>query len=253
MLRSCFVVLLTGLVVMPAAADTRIRYVDDQTGQEQSAIAIKDGKMRMDNGRSSSWTLFDAKDDSLITVDPDDKTWTSLDEETMQKAAGQMSAAMAKMRAQLDQMPPEQRAMMEKMMGGMANTGKTMMQMKVDRTGKTLHKGGYDCQQVFVSVGNLSRSEMCVVDPNALDLPAADRKTLNALQARMKKFAESISKSFGGSFAFDFGSLGGIPVYMKPDSEQSGEVLKDVSHSAIDDEVFDIPKGYREKKLDVGG
>lgn len=251
MLRKSFVAALAVLAVTPAVADTRIRYVDEQSGEEQSVLTIKDGKVRMDNADSSSWMLFDAKDGSLITVDPAGKTWTSLDEETMQKAAGQVTAAMAKMREQLEQMPPEQRAMMEKMMGGMVDAGRKMVETKVDRTGKTLHKAGHDCAQVFVSVGSLSRSEMCVVDPGELDIPAADREVLEAMQDRMKKFAESMSKSFGANLAFDFGSIGGVPVYVKQDRKQTGQVLEGISHSGIDTDLLSVPDGYREKTISV--
>ncbi len=171
MLTKSVVAVLAALVVTPALADTRIRYVDEQSGQEQTVLTIKDGKVRIDDAGAPSWTLFDAKDDTLVTVDPDNKTWTSLDEATMQKAAGRMNAAMAKMREQLEQMPPEQRAMMEKMMGGLTDTGEKMAEMKVDRTGKTLRKVGHDCEQVFVSVGSLSHTEMCVADPASSTFP----------------------------------------------------------------------------------
>lgn len=251
MLRKSFIAVLVVLLATPALADTRLSYADEQSGEEQSVITIKDGKVRMDNAGSSSWTLYDTNDGSLITVDPDARTWTSLDEETLQKAAGQVSAAMARMRAQLEQMPPEQRARIEKMMGGMADAGRKMVETKVDRTGKTQHKAGHDCEQVFMSVGSLSRSEVCVAAPDALDIPAADTKVLEAMQERMKKFAQSMSQSFGAGPSFDFDSLGGVPVYTKQEDEHTGQILKGVSHTGIEAGLFHVPDGYHEKKISL--
>lgn len=252
MLTKSFIAVLAALVAAPAVADTRIRYVDEQSGEEQSVITIKDGQARMDDANSPTWTLFDTSDDSLIAVDPDQKTWTSLDQETMEKAAGQMNAAMAEMRKQLEQMPPEQRAQMEKMMGDMMGAGGTAVETKVDRTGETLRKAGHDCEQVFMSVGRMSRSELCVVDPDELDIPDADSAVLDAMQERMMKFAETMSQTFGAAPTFDFDSLGGLPVYMKQDDEPAGQVLEGVTHSGIDADLFRIPDGYREEKIEIG-
>lgn len=237
---------------LPAEADSRLRYVDEKSGAEQSVITIKDGKVRMDNAESKSWTLYDASNDSLIAVNPEKGTWTSLDEETMNAVSDQMSAAMAEMRKQMEQMTPEQRAMMEKMTGGMASAGRNMIEMKVDRTGKTLDKAGYSCKQVFLSVGSISRSELCVVDADKLDIPAGDRKTLDAMQARMKKFADSMSESLGANLTMDFESMGGMPVYMKEDKERSGQVLKEIAHSGIAADAFEIPKTYKQEKIEIG-
>ena len=58
------------------------------------------------------------RDDLFLMINHDDKTYTVIDEATLEQIGSRMSAAMTKMEAQLAQMPPEQRAMMEKMMQG---------------------------------------------------------------------------------------------------------------------------------------
>jgi len=240
------------LFAVPAIADTRLQYVDDQSGAQQTAIIIKDGKVRMDNADSDGWTLFDRDTGILTTIDPGAQTYTVLDEATMKQLSGRVSAAMVEMKQQMEQMPPEQRAMMEKMMGGATGAGQKMLETKVERTGNMLKKAGYDCEQVFYSVGNLSRSEMCVVDVERIKMPADDRKSLDAMQERMRAFAESMSESLGADFAFDFDSMGGMPVYMKHGGEGPAEILKDVDHGGIDASLLRIPESYREEKLQAG-
>lgn len=242
---------LAALLAVPAIADTRLQYVDEKSGARQTAITIKDGKVRMDNADSRAWTLYDSASNTLTTIDPEEKTYMVLDEEALQQLSGQVSSAMAEMKRQLDAMPPEQRAMMEKMMGGAMDAGKKMVETKVDRSGKKLEKAGYDCEQVFYSVGTM-RSEMCVTNVDNLDISAGDRKALDAMQANMKAMAESMSESFGVDFVMDFDSMGGIPVYMKEDKERSGEILKNVDHNGIDASQLQVPKGYREEKLETG-
>ncbi len=68
----------------------------------------------------------------------------------------------------------------------------------------------------------------------------------------MKKFAESMSKSFGAGPGFDFGSLGGVPVYIKQDHEDTGQVLEGVTHTGIGADLFQIPGGYHEQTMNVG-
>lgn len=232
------------LFAVPAAADTKLQYVDDGTDAPQSSILVKDGKVRMNSADSSNWTLYDSATNTLTTINPDDKTYTVMDEATMKEVSGQMSDAMAEMKREMEKMSPEQRAMMEKMMGGALDAGKKMIETKVDRTGKKLDKAGYSCEQVFYSVGSLGRSELCVVDINKIDMPAGDRRALEAMQKQMKVVAENVSKGLGVNLAFDFESLGGMPVYMKEDKERSGDILQSVSHDNISAAELKIPEGY---------
>lgn len=233
-----------------ACAETQITYVDEASGAVKTVIRIADGKVRMDSGASEGWSLYDSETGTLTTVDTRKRSYTVLDEEKLRALSGQVNDAMATMRKQLEQMPPEQRAAMEKMMGGMgAATGKSAMEIAVDRTGKRLTKGGHDCRQVFLSVGSFARMELCVVDESEIDMPDADRETLASMQKMMKTVAESVT---GGDrrAPLDYKSLGGMPVYMKPGNARSGEMLKDVAHD-VDASLFTVPAGYREEKLSM--
>ncbi|HEX6928430.1 MAG TPA: DUF4412 domain-containing protein [Gammaproteobacteria bacterium] len=242
----------TSAAALPAAADTRIEYVDERTGKTQSVLSIRGNEARMDSAGDTGYTLFDAGNGALTIVNPRERTFTVMDEASMNAMSRQVASAMAEMRAQLDQMPPEQRAMVEKMMGGMGNAGKSMLETKVERTGRIMTRAGYDCEQVFFSVGNVSRTELCVVDAGEIEMPDADRATLNAMHAAMRAMAENMMSNFGMESAPDMEALGGMPVYTKHSNEESGEVLKSVTHDGIDASLFTIPDGYREEKLQAG-
>lgn len=243
----------TVVIALPATADTRIEYVDENTGETQTVITIKDGQARMENVDDTGYTLFDASAATLTTVDPEERTFTVMDEASMQALSSEVDSAMSQMRAELEKMPPEQRAMMKKMMGGMADFGKSMLETSVKRTGNTMNKGGYECEQVFFSVGSVASTELCVVDAGELGMPDEDQATMNTMYAQMKAMAEKMASTFGVDMAPDMEALGGIPVYTRGDDEDFGEVIKDITHDGIDAALFTIPDGYREEKMDVEG
>lgn len=243
---------LAAAVALPSAAGTRIEYVDSQSGAPQTVISIQDGRIRMDDAGIGTYTLFDRRTGALTTVNEDDETYTVMDEAAMKQVSGQVSSAMAEMRKQLEQMPPEQRAMMEKMMGGAADMGRTALEVSIERTGNRLEKSGYDCEQVFLAVGTMSRSEMCVADPDDIDIPAGDRETLAAMTELMKVFAENMSQGLGMDVSYDMDSLGGFPVYTRVDGEKSADVLKAVTQDGLDASLFEVPDGYREETFAIG-
>lgn len=240
------------LVALPAAADTRIAYVDENTGATRSVLTISDGRARMDDAADTSYTLFDADTGALTLVDPQEKTFTVMDRAAMEEFSAEVGSAMAELRAQLESMPPEQRAMMEKMMGGAADAGKAMLQTEIRHTGKSATQGGHDCETVIFSVGGIARTELCVVDHDEIDMPDEDRATMNAMYAGMQAMADSMMSAFGAEPTPDMETLGGMPVYVKQDNEASGMVLKDVTHKAVDAALFAIPDGYRKETLDTG-
>ncbi|HEX7029335.1 MAG TPA: DUF4412 domain-containing protein [Gammaproteobacteria bacterium] len=236
-------------VALPAIAGTRIEYVDENSGEARTVLAIKDGKARMDSADDAGYVLFDANARTLTTVNPNEKTFTVMDEASMQQLSAEVSSAMAEMRAQLERMPPEQRAMVEKMMGGAMNAGKSMLETTVERTGRTLEKAGHACEQVIFSVGSVARTELCVADAGEVGVPDEDRATMNAMYRQMQAMAETMMKNFGMESAPDMSALDGIAVYMKQDNEKSGEILGNVTHDGIDASLFAIPDDYREESL----
>lgn len=242
-----FLAAIAACVSAVAIADTRILYVDEQSGAERTVIAVKDGKVRMDSAEAPSFSVYDSETDRLTLVDPDKQSYTLLDDEQLRALSVQMNKAMAQMREQMADMPPEQRAAMEKMIGGSAGAGQAP-DIKLERTGKRLNKGGHDCRQVFLSAGD-ARMELCVVERKHIDIPDEDRAALEAMQKQMRTVAESFS---GARAPVDYDAIGGMPVYMKSSGQPSGEVLKRVTHDGIDASLFEVPEGYREEKIIVG-
>lgn len=237
------------LAASSAVADAKLEYVDEQTGEVSTTIYIKGDRMRLDDTAGGGYTLFDGAKQEILFVDDKERTITRMDEAAMEEAATEVSSAMAELKRELEKMPPEQREMMERMMGGVKDMGKSMFEVKVERSGKRMNKGGYSCEHVVYSVGRVASTEMCVVEEGKLSLSRQDRATMQAMNRQMQQFAEKMSQGIGMDFSFDPSVLGGFPVWMKDSDSEHGEVLRHDAKASIDASLFTVPKDYREEKL----
>lgn len=235
------------LGIAAAHADTKLVYVDENSGEVRSVIAIKDGMVRMDNKDQQNWVLYDSSSETITAVDAANRSYSVIDEETMQQISKQVSDAMAKMEEQLANVPAEQREAMKKMMGGMMDMGKKSLETSVERTGRSMSKAGYDCDEVIFSVGTITRTTLCVVEDGELGLDSDDQVALDNMYAAMNRFTETIGKGIGMSYSLP--DIGGIPVYSKEDKERTGEILKEATDDDLDSGLFEVPSGFREEKM----
>lgn len=232
------------LATAPAAADTRIEYVREKDGAPVTTTWIAAGKVRIDNLRDeSSSVIFDNATGSLTILRHKDKKYTVLDKATLERLAQQLNAAMQQLEAQLAALPPAQRDMMKKMMGGMAN----VVEPTVKRSGKTLTVAGYRCQIVEYVVGETFASELCVVSPGDIKIPPADYDTLLGMQRTLAQLTRDLLKGF--ATPPDANRLEGLPVRMHAKGEPSAEVLKAIRHDAVPADTFALPAGYTEEKI----
>jgi hypothetical protein len=91
-----------------------------QTGRVQ----IEGSRMRVESLGTEGprqTTIFDGGRQVLWIVNDDQKTYREMTKADMDRVGGQMAGAMAQRQEQMKNMPPEQRAMMEKMMPQNAN------------------------------------------------------------------------------------------------------------------------------------
>ncbi len=94
------------------------------TQTETSTIYVEAGKVRLDNlgGNSNSEMTMIFRDEQMLMLNHQEKTYVVMDETMFDQINAQMSDVMKQMEAQLANVPPEQRAMMEQMMKGHMET-----------------------------------------------------------------------------------------------------------------------------------
>lgn len=235
----------------------------DATGKDQTTttLSVEDGKLLIENmavGAQQANDVVIFKEGVLIAVDHERKSYTVFDKATMQSVASSVNKAMAELEQKMAQMTPEQRAMVEKMMGKEAlNTSKPAAPaIQFKNTGKREKAGKYDCALWQAEVNGQVRWQHCVVPFGQVE----GGEEMVQVMKKMSAMVEDITKSMNANWmksALDAGwegirNIDGYPVLTrgfsdgKPDSET---ILVSSQKASIDAARFEPPAGYKQQQL----
>lgn len=225
---------------------------------EVNEMRMQGGNLRADTNNRGERQSMILTDKTMYVLDHKDRTYTEIDDATMRKLSGQLAQARQQMEAQMATLPPEQRAMMERAMGGMAGKpAPAMPRTQYRRTARTETAAGIACKVWEGYEGAKKTAEVCVAPASALpggaDLLAAMKK----LAARMSSMMQSMGGSGNAMQQVwnELGTLSGVPVIQR-DYEgsrvTSTSMLKAVRSEAVPATSFAPPAGYRARKMDMG-
>ena len=227
-----------------------------ETGSE--TIYVQSGKVRIDSldsrGRVTDFTLF--RDGVVWQVDVASRTYRKLDKAAMQKAAAQQQQAIAKAKAQMANMTPEQRQRMSKVLGDMQAGGSSSTAPHAEpvfsRTGRTETIGSLTCQVWESKVGGKTSAQYCVATPGSIPGGGEALAGLKQMMTTLKEITADLPMAGKelGVLADGIRKLDGYPVVVreftgnKPDSERT---YKTSNSEALAADKFEIPKGFKEK------
>jgi hypothetical protein len=217
-------------------------------------MLIQDGAARIEHSHGdddAKFVIF--KNDELFLVDPSKKRYAVLDHESAHAIGGAVDSAVGQMRKELAKLKPEQRSMVEQMIGKKA--GAVLGEPKpepvtvVRDTGQDDIVNGIGCRNWEIRCDDKRSKELCVVPfssvPGTEDLLALARR----VRALLQDLTEALAHA-GGS-AEDLAlmeQVQGFPVRIRryDDSEVlQGEVqLKSWHEETFPASSFDIPAGY---------
>ena len=232
--------------VAPAAIADIVLSFDTTDESAASMVRLVDGAVRIDGGKSNAWMLYQASEDTLFIVSPTDKSYTRIDEAGIAKLGGQMDAARAEWEAEMDKLPPEQRAMAEQMMQRMTG-GRSLKKTappEPQATGSSLTVAGVKCENYVVEQRG-AKETLCVADPDDLGLSDEEYETVQAMYALLAKLGEATG--FAGSAAPRADKLPGVPVLIDSRGGQRKQRLTGVEHPNLESSVFALPSGYSER------
>jgi hypothetical protein len=234
----------------------------DASGKTNSQFEVKNGMARMSQPGESGYMLYDRQRDVAIHVDPGRKEYTEVDRATLDEYAEsvsqmrkEMAPQMAQMMEQLKSLPPEQRAMIEKNMGGMMGMGADNPEpAEPVRTVKRGSKevAGFDCLEYDVMQGPNKLAEMCVATSADAGLSKDDFATLSAMMKFMRDMAsraQQLASSFGAGSPVVMGDVEGVPVAMKDLKHGHEYSVANVSDTNLDDGLFNEYKSYRKQEM----
>lgn len=234
--------------------------------QVRSRISIEGRRLRIDNqvgdtGQAEVTMIFLGDSRKMVNIDHQRKQYMVIDQRAMDAVAGQMNEAMAKLQEQLKNMPPERRAMVEKMMkgrmSGMGAPPPAPAPSKVVATGRTGSAGGYACEVYEVSRAGVKHREMCVTGWANIGGGAGPGAVMKDMAAFTKEMMSSVTKSMGVSGQpgnpLDFvDQVEGFPVstrHFENGRLKSETVLESMEERSLDGSIFEPPAGYSEQKM----
>jgi hypothetical protein len=219
-----------------------------------SRLYVQGSTARMeDSGDGKGFVLF--RDGTLYVVEPAERRYTALDREAVAGAAGQMGAAMAQVQKQLASLPPEQRKMMEQMMGGkLPGTAPARPPLEARDLGRDETVDGRSCRVWELARGGKVENQVCVVAFSALpgqeDLLGVMRQINELMQPMVEVF-----EGFGGMSddAEAVAAVQGFPVLWRDfdDGRPNGRetVLKSWREEAIPADLLQVPAGFQQREL----
>lgn len=231
---------LTGL--SSAQADTTLTYAgpDGQYKVYLSADAI-----RID-GDDRQWQLYHADDPAIISVDPEHRTLTRLDERAAANIRQRMDSLRARVESRLEQLPPAKRkAARAAMSARIPGLNKADQEVGLDRTGHQDTVAGVPCDIVQLVRGGQPADQMCVASRDALSVSTDSFDTLKS----MFKQLQGMLKGTGlEGIGLPYQNLTGMPIRFVDSVSQEPRSLVSVAHTHIPDSRFDIPKNYVEQR-----
>jgi hypothetical protein len=246
-----------------ARADTHIVYADT-AGKPGSRLFVKDGKVRLEPGDGGPVVLFESAGGRFTTIDTAARTYTVIDRATMDrigmkvrevqmeaaKRSGRLTDAQKRVVDAMAQMTPEQRALLEQMMGGLPGLARAPV-MEYSDLGTTRTIAGYPCKDVAVLASRIRVAHLCVADLDALSVAPQDRSALQA----MHEGIQHMMKAMGPS-APPVPDLipDGLALLIEPGSPdvpraREGEILREVTREAVADGLFEVPAGFTKTEV----
>jgi hypothetical protein len=224
-----------------------------------STLYIEGPHLRVDNAikdERASAVILDAAGKRFVMLDERNKTYTELTEADMKRMRGQMEAARAQMQERLKTLPPAERKRMEAAMAGMGApaTGPAKpVELKFERLGAKKTVNGFACEMYRVLRDGAPHEEDCISPWSAGVVQKSDF-------AGLRKFAQEMSKNFGGAAAgsgqIDLDAMEkypGIPISRIPlqpgGVKGEEEQIKSVKRGAIPDATFAVPAGFKKTEL----
>jgi hypothetical protein len=224
-----------------------------QQGDTQ-VMLHQNGMLRVNAAAGSGMIL---KGSNMIMLDDKNKQYREMSKEEMKKMAEDGAAAMARMREQLKNMKPEQRAEMERVMGKAIPGGLSGMDGKADtyeaqNLGKSATVEGRQCQLWNMMRNGQPFTELCVV-PFA-SLPGSEDFG-KAFKGMAEAFGD-LAKSMPGAeqTAEAYAAIKGYPVRTRSyDGSGKLQPTENILTKWVTETVpassFEVPAGYKKMQM----
>jgi hypothetical protein len=185
-------------------------------------------------------TIFDGGKQVLYIVDPARKTYMEMTKADVDRLSAQLQGSVAQMQAQLEKLPPAQRAQMEAMMKGIQHT----------RTGSDT-VGRWTCDKYDLTMGGQKIGEVCMVNPATLGFGTTDFDVMRQMGAFHSPMAALMPNELPGVSGIDprgSSDFAVKTVMMVPAQTVTTEVIE-AGRQTFPDSLFSVPAGFTKQDL----
>lgn len=201
-------------------------------------------KMMKISAEDGNTVILRSDQDKLISIDNKKKTYWEMPfaqlEEMSKQMQGQMDAAREQMKAKMKDLPPDQRAMVEKMMGKMQGNGEEKAAtVDVKALPETRKIGGYDCSKYEAT----EDGKTILTAWTTKDIPAFApmRADFVALQKRLN----ATNRAFHSGLSEAYTKIDGFPMETEVGSMKS--VVTKVEPKNLAASEFQPPADYKKE------
>lgn len=250
-----------GLVSTPAIAGVlmEMETVDGSgNASEHTTFRAQAGKIRMDDvestGEPGMSTIF--LGDQFIVLDHKKKKYFVIDQAMLDEVGTKMDAAMKQMHEQLASLPPEQRAMAERMMKGRMGVlpdDEPEPELRVEKIGSGKWQSE-TCAQYAVYKGAEKQQEVCAAALDDIEGAEEAMRAFQSMAAYIRKMTESLPMraATGPNPGELIEKVGGFPVITtnyRMGNLATTTTLKAADEQSLDDGIFAVPDGYQREDL----
>lgn len=235
-----------------SSAGVHIAFVD-QSGNPASQIYVLGSKVRMESGAAQDGgAIYDAATHTVTVLMPGRQAYMVLDKRSAAEMGAQMQEAEQKLKGRMANLPPEQRAMMEKMMAqGGAMSGQTQITVKDLGSSETV--AGHQCKDMQIVTNGTAGLKMCVAPMSSLNIPVGDIATLNAMRGDMVQIMSGMGPM--GQAYSTLENVDGFAIKREVPRREGftlvtgTETLKSINRETPAAVLFEIPPGYHETSM----
>lgn len=254
------------LMSLPLQAGVEMK-MSEQTPQGkgigESYIYVQDKMIRVDGmPGSDDKTSMILKDDRLLILNHKDASYMTIDEASVSQIASKVDAAMEMMQQQLANLPPEQRAMMEKMMKEQmgvamgAKDDKPAAPVRRVEKGASSSAGPYACTEYAIFEGSQKTQELCAASladiEGAVDIKSG-MEQLSSMFTRMLESFPNVPFMDANNNPMELmNEIDGFPVrtvMLKNGAPSRILLLKSTTTKTLPDTLFSAPEGYSQQSM----
>ncbi len=235
-------------LTLQAHADMELRYRD---AEGEHRMLARPGMVRMELPGQSGYLIFLAGKKQLYMVNPDQKEYVLIDQVGVNRLANTLNQAMEQMQAQLAALPPEQRAQMAQLMGGLNPQENAQMRFEMRATGRSGNNPvAGTCQWHRMRFNGQPVGEACLAPVADLGVAEADVQALDDMFAFMEQMLSRLPMIQDDPLSFGAHKAGMLPVmFLGADGGKEGELVS-LKRNALEPALFQPPAGYQQRRID---